>query len=33
MPNVLEPLLRTAKKLELGPRATQSLTLELTELR
>jgi hypothetical protein len=32
-PDVLEPLLRTAKKLELGPRATQNLTLELTELR
>ena len=33
MPNVLEPLLRTAKKIELGPRATQNLALELTELR
>jgi hypothetical protein len=33
MPNVLEPLLRTAKKIELGPRATQNLSLELTELR
>jgi hypothetical protein len=32
-PDVLEPLLRTAKKIELGPRATQNLTLELTELR
>jgi hypothetical protein len=33
MPNVLEPLLRTAKKIELGPRATQNLSLELAELR
>ncbi len=33
MPNLLEPLLRTAKKVELGPRAAQNLALELTELR
>jgi hypothetical protein len=32
-PNVLERLLATAKKVELGPRGNQNLTLELTELR
>jgi hypothetical protein len=32
-PNVLERLLANAKKVELGPRGNQNLTLELTELR
>ena len=32
-PNVLERLLATAKKVKLGPRGNQNLTLEFTELR